>query len=159
MTTSTLKFMDKEFDVKLLEQAISKSAEVYIEAGKEIHEEMIAVEALPFSWVAKFKKPVLTIHQGRYVILVATADVLKNLNDTDKGIFTTIGFKAKFVTKYNFNQSKVVEPLSPTATPPAQPRPATPTYQDRAAPKWNQNNGFQKLQGSGYNRSHRSVKP
>lgn len=159
MTTSnkpaTLKFMGKEFDLKLLEQAIAKSAEVYIESGKPVHEEMISKDAVPASWAEKFKRPVLTIYENRYVLLVAGDELVASLKETKDGIVTGNGFKAKFVTKYNFNQSKVSEVPDVPAPPPV---PVAPVYQDRKPPQWKSNNGFQKDHGSGLNRGNRNGK-
>lgn len=134
----TIRFLGKEFDLKLLEQAMTKASDTYIEPGKEIHEDMLA-----FSWGDKFKKPVLTIHEGRYVVLAGIDAIKEHLDITGKTIKVVNGFKVKFVTKYNFNQSKVVEVVAPVV--PAVPvQAAPPVYQDRKPAGWKSNNGFQK---------------
>lgn len=161
-TSDTIWFLDKEYSIKALEQAISKSSDTYIEPGKEIHEAMfVQTEPSIVGWANKFKKPVVTMHEGKYVIIVRT-DIMNNdvMNDfwevsADDKITVKKGFKAKFVTKYNFNQSKVVNQVAPVPVPVKEIRPA---YQDKAAPQWKANNGFQKNQSSGYDRGGRNDK-
>lgn len=134
----TIEFLGKEFDTKLLEQAMTKSAETYIEPGKEIHESLLAID-----WNGKFKKPVLTIHEGRYVILAGIEQLTEHLDTTGEIIKVKNGFKAKFITKYNFNQSKATEVVAPVV--PAVPvQAAPPAYQDRKPAGWKSNNGFHK---------------
>jgi hypothetical protein len=123
-----IKFLDKEFDLKLLKQAIDKSSDSYIEPGKEISELRID---LPAEFSQDFKKPVLTLHEGKYVIIHMDDGFLEqNSHLVEKdGVskrIVTKGFKAKFVTKYNFNQAKVVPPAPPVVHETPAPRPSYP---------------------------------
>jgi hypothetical protein len=150
-------FLGKDFSIKSLEQAFAKSVDSYIEPGKEISEHRFDPETLGIGWAETFKKPILTLHEGKYVIIMMDDELLNSSthlveqNGVTKRIVVK-GFKAKFVTKYNFNQAKVLEPL----TFPEPIRPEPPTSEQRRAfsnqrpGSWQPNNGFSKHQGGGY---------
>jgi hypothetical protein len=110
--SGTIMFLDREFDLKLLEQAIGKSTESYIEPGSAIHAIRFDETNWPEGINERVRRPVVTLHEGKYVVLVANgAD--ENFTETKDGIKVAVGFKAKFVTKYNFNQAKYVPPAPP----------------------------------------------
>lgn len=146
-----ISFLGKDFSIKSLEQAFAKSADSYIEPGKEISEHRFDPETLGIGWAELFKKPILTLHEGKYVIIMIDDELLNNSthlveqNGVTKRIVVK-GFKAKFVTKYNFNQAKVVEAPPPA---PVQAEPAR-TWNTKPNTNWQPNNGFSKNQSGGY---------
>lgn len=150
-STGSLFFTDKEFSIKSLEQAFGKSPEVYIEPGKAFSADKFDQADLPQAWHAKYKVPVVTMHEGKYVFIVLPeAFEALFVTNADGVIVNEKGFKAKFVSKYNFNQAKKTNEVA--AVPPPPPKPVAPAYADKKPPQWNTNNGFQKDRPGGYNR-------
>jgi hypothetical protein len=172
----TIGFLGNEYKVKELGQAILKSSIVEIEEGKEVHPIQFDQSQIPAEWNNKHGLPVLTIHEGKYVIilnnfgrdvLVKTTDVKKmkrhNPNEVESVITTHVTskkFKAVFVTKYNFNQAKFEipkpEPVEPTP-PPVNVYDLAKCYEKNTGARYNNNrpNGQQNQNGGFKNNNHR----
>lgn len=126
-----IKFLGNDFTLSALENAFNKSNDTFIEPGSLIHDAEFDQSLWPASFAEKYKKPIVTIHEGMYVLLVipknweAELDIVEK--DGKKSIKLKAGFKAKFVTKYNFNQSKYKEPPKVDVN--------APIYEDRTFPK------------------------
>ncbi|BAQ02560.1 hypothetical protein AVU38_gp032 [Ralstonia phage RSL2] len=129
-TSGIIKFLDNEYTIEGLEKAIGKSNATYIEPASPIHELVKFDQAqLPADWKDKYKMPIVTQREGKYVfIFMPDADL-----DFSKG------FKAKFVTKYNLNQAK------PYVAPPPSPAPVV----EAPKPYEKKSYGSKSYQGSG----------
>lgn len=95
-TSRTIKFLDNEYTIDGLEKAIGKSNDTYIEPNSAFHDMTFDQSLLPADWREKFKKPIVTQREGKYVLVFMPED----------GPVLSQGFKAKFITKYNLNQAK-----------------------------------------------------
>lgn len=133
-----IKFLDKEYTIDGLEKAIGKANSSYIEPGSKFHEVSFDASKLPEIWQERYKMPIVTVHEGKYVFI--------HIPDGDKPD-PAKGFKAKFVTKYNLNQAK------PYVAPPPAPAPvyeAPRTYEKKSY-------GSKPYQGGGgYNNNRRT---
>lgn len=169
----TIGFLGKEFTMLGLKQAIIRSGESYIEPGKEIHETMFDQNLVPEDWKGKHGRTILTIHEGKYVVLyrgpdfndnIGIVEEKKTINGQEMTRAKTQvvkGFKAVFVTKYNFNQAKYEPPSLETVPVPT----PTPVYgqarsynnnrygdKSRTYGQQNQNGGFKNNNHRGGNR-------
>lgn len=135
-----IKFLDKEYTIDGLEKAIGKANSTFIEPGSKFHEVSFDAAQLPEIWQERYKMPVVTVHEGKYVFIHIPDGKQPDL---------AAGFKAKFVTKYNLNQAK------PYVAPPPQPVQA-PVYE---APRTYDKKPYQGSKpyqgGGGYNNNNR----
>lgn len=170
-----VRFLDNEYKLNVLEQAINKATTFKIEAGKEFHDATFEQNEIPAAWGSKYKVPVLTMHEGKYVIVSGVAEVLQHLavlvekkkvkgEVVESAKTVNLGvFHAKVVTKYNLNDAKIVPVVIP---PPERPEPVEPEvrrFQSREAGKpwdkkppnqdWKKNNGFNKPESNHSNGS------
>lgn len=139
--SGTIKFLDNEYSIEGLEKAIGKSNPTYIEPASPFHELVKFDQSkLPADWSDKYKMPVVTQRDGKYVfIFMPDADLDFNR-----------GFKAKFVTKYNLNQAKPYVAPKVDVNAPIYEAPAPRTFEKKSydRPKQYQN-------GGGYNNNRR----
>lgn len=135
-----IKFLDQEYTIDGLEKAIGKSNETYIEPNSAFHELSFDQSLLPTNWREKFRKPVVTHREGKYVLIFMP----------EGGPILSKGFKARFVTKYNLNQAKpYVAPKVDVNTPIyEEPAPRTIEKKTYDRPKQYQS-------GGGYNNNRR----
>lgn len=156
----TIKFLGNDFTLSALENAFNKSNDSYIEPGSLIYPEQFDQAHWPAAFAEKYKKPIVTIHEGMYVLLFAPKDWEADTHVTEEGDKKTIklksGFKAKFVSKYNFNQSKYKEPPKVDIN--------APIYEDRTFPKRDFQNRprfseNKNSNGGGFNNNRRFSKP
>jgi len=150
-TSGIITFLDNEYTIEGLEKAISKSNETYVEPGSIIHEFAFDALALPANWAEKYRKPIVTQRDGKYVLIFTPASFMPDVEfigdgkETAQVIKLKTGFKARFVTKYNLNQAKPYVAPKVDVNTPIYEAPAPRTY-DR--PKQYQN-------GGGYNNNRR----
>lgn len=154
MTQDVIWFQDKEFSFKLIEQAVAKSSDSYIEPGKQIHPDSFLRTAVPAEWSTKYKKPIMTLHEGMYVVIHMPQEYMEKLEPNNGKILIKEGFKAKFISKYNFNQSKKENDVPVVISKPVPPKPIPTFTEKKTYPA--RNNGFSKPQHSGLNRSYRT---
>lgn len=136
-----IKFLDNEYTVDGLEKAIGKSNLTQIEPGSEFHEHEFDQTALPADWKEKYKIPVITQRDGKYVFIFRPGEV-----DTTKG------FKAKFVTKYNMNQAKPYVAPKVDVNTPVYEAPVQKPYEKKS---YGSKPGYQNQSGGGYNNNRR----
>ena len=141
-------FLGNEFVLSDLVSAFNKANVSYIEPKAEFHKVELNHGLLPEDWKRSHKQPVVTIHEGKYIFLYRPDDFKAEFEDCTDQVpphFKVLGgFRAKFVTKYNFNRAKFVEaPIVDTRAPIYEDR----RYDDRFAnrptfrPNTNQNGG------------------
>lgn len=98
-TSRTIRFLENYYTIVGLENACNKAVDVYIEPASKFHEQHFDQTKLPAHWSDKFKKPVVTQRDGKYVFIYRP-----------DGLNAEAGFKARFVSKYNLAHAKHVEP-------------------------------------------------
>ncbi|BCM95070.1 hypothetical protein [Burkholderia phage FLC6] len=129
----TIKFLDNEYTIEGLEKAVGKSNDTYIEPNSAFHDTTFDQSQLPADWHEKYKKPIVTQREGKYVLVFMP----------ENGPVLSQGFKAKFITKYNLNQAKpyVAPPPQPISVPVQEVRSYPPkSYGDR--PKYQGSGGY-----------------
>ena len=101
--TNNVTIMGLVYNVTSLVSSINRSNETYIQPGSKFHDRQPGIEDVGLGK----NKPVVTIHDGKYIDLSGTVtdEMKKN------------GFRAIFVTKYNLNQARVEK--KPVAIPAA----------------------------------------
>lgn len=95
-----ISFRDREYNIQLLEIAVAKAITTHIEPNSEFDEIRFDQSLFPKSWSEKIKKPVITMYQGKYVVVY--------LPEHHQDLDLKDGFKALFITKYSLGQAKVV---------------------------------------------------
>ncbi|BAS04827.1 hypothetical protein [Ralstonia phage RSF1] len=137
--SGTIKFLDIEYSIEGLEKAIGKSNETYIEPNSTFHELSFDQSQLPADWREKFRKPIVTQREGKYVLVFMP----------ENGPVLSQGFKAKFITKYNLNQAKPYVAPQVDVNAPIYEAPAPRTFEKKSYDRPKQYQG-----GGGYNKSN-----
>ena len=121
--SKTIHFNGKEYNIAQLTSAIATSPELALDRRVPFHELSFDQELLPVEWKTKYKVPVLTMIEGKYVFIVRPEGLENPMSVS----------KIRFVSKFALNQSRVdkipvVEVHKPTyeSNPPASQRPFNP---------------------------------
>jgi len=90
-----VEFLGNEYDIEALGRAVGSSVDVYIKPDDQIHEIIFDQEKMPVKWKKDFKRPIMTVHTGKYVFIYKPDSLVMEK-----------GFKARLISKYLFNKCK-----------------------------------------------------
>lgn len=99
--SATIVFMDIKYNIRALENCIGKAVHSEFDSKIGIHARAFDQARLPAEWKKKYRRPVLTLRDGMYVVIHNPYDVPLTLD-----LIELAGGSIMFVSKYSLNQAR-----------------------------------------------------